>query len=49
MKESHDKPRLEGRFEWFQDKAIDIRAKFDKAAVHDDRICSSASSRSART
>jgi hypothetical protein len=38
MKVTHDKPRLEGRFEWVQDKAIDIRAKFDKVAVHDERL-----------
>jgi hypothetical protein len=38
MTETQDKPRLEGRFEWFQVKAIDIQAKFDKVAVHDDRL-----------
>jgi hypothetical protein len=38
MSEPHTRPRLQGLFEWYDDKAIHIRARFDKVALHQDRL-----------
>jgi hypothetical protein len=38
MTETQTKPRLQGLFEWFDDKSIHIQARFDKAALHQDKL-----------
>jgi hypothetical protein len=38
MTETQTRPRLEGLFEWYDSKSIHIQARFDKAALHDDRM-----------
>ena len=38
MTETPIKPRLQGLFEWFDGKSIHIQARFDKVAVHQDKL-----------
>ena len=38
MTETQTEPRLQGQFEWSDSKSIDIRARFDKVALHADRL-----------
>jgi hypothetical protein len=38
MTETPTKPRLQGSFEWFDAKSIHIQARFDKVAVHQNRL-----------
>ncbi len=38
MTENQIKPRLQGLFEWFDGKSIHIHARFDKAALHQDKL-----------
>jgi hypothetical protein len=38
MTETQTGPRLQGLFEWFDDKSIHIQARFDKVALHEDRL-----------
>jgi hypothetical protein len=38
MTETQTKPRLVGQFEWCDGKAIHIQARFDKVAIHEDRL-----------
>src|SRR5262249_56221603 len=38
MTETPTKPRLQGRFEWSDGKSIHIQARFDKVAVHQNRL-----------
>jgi hypothetical protein len=38
MTETRDKPRLQGHFEWSDAKDINIQARFDKVALHDDKL-----------
>jgi hypothetical protein len=38
MTETQTKPRLQGLFEWFDDKSIHIQARFDKVALHEDKL-----------
>jgi hypothetical protein len=38
MNETQTRPRLQGLFEWYDDKAIHIQARFDKVALHEDRL-----------
>ena len=38
MTETQNKPRLLGQFEWSDGKSIHIQARFDKVALHDDRL-----------
>jgi hypothetical protein len=38
MPETQTKPRLEGHFEWADGKSIHIQARFDKDALHDDKL-----------
>ena len=36
--ETQTPPRLQGLFEWFDAKSIHIQAKFDKVALHDNKL-----------
>ena len=38
MTETPTKPRLQGRLEWSDTKSIHIQARFDKVAVHQNRL-----------
>src|SRR5580704_11624266 len=38
MTETQTVPRLQGLFEWADGKSIHIQARFDKVAVHDDKL-----------
>jgi hypothetical protein len=38
MTETQTKPRLQGQLEWSDSKSIDIRACFDKLALHQDKL-----------
>ena len=38
MTETSIKPRLQGGFEWYDAKSIHIQARFDKVAVHQNRL-----------
>jgi hypothetical protein len=38
MTETEIKPRLQGLFEWTDGKSIHIQARFDKVALHDDKL-----------
>ncbi len=38
MTETQTKPRLQGQFEWSDAKSIHIQARFDKVAVHQNRL-----------
>jgi hypothetical protein len=38
MTETQTRPRLVGLFEWFDDKSIHIQARFDKVALHEDKL-----------
>jgi hypothetical protein len=38
MTETKTGPRLQGLFEWFDGKSIHIQARFDKVAVHRDKL-----------
>jgi hypothetical protein len=38
MTETVTRPRLQGRLEWYDAKSIHIQARFDKAAVHQNRL-----------
>ncbi len=38
MTETQIKPRLQGLFEWFDGKSIHIQARFDKVALHQDKL-----------
>jgi hypothetical protein len=38
MTETQTEPRLRGLFEWCDGKSIHIQARFDKAAVHQDKL-----------
>ena len=38
MTETQTKPRLQGLFEWSDGKSIHIQARFDKVALHEDRL-----------
>ena len=38
MIETENKPCLRGTFEWSDGKSVDIRARFDKLAVHQNRL-----------
>jgi hypothetical protein len=38
MTETQTGPRLQGLFEWTDGKSIHIQARFDKAALHEDRL-----------
>jgi hypothetical protein len=38
MIETQTGPRLQGRLEWFDGKSIHIQARFDKVAVHRNRL-----------
>jgi len=49
MTETQIKPRLQGLFEWFDGKSIHIQARFDKVALHQDKLMFMSLVRSART
>ena len=38
MTETQTRPRLQGLFEWTDDKSIHIQARFDKVALHQDKL-----------
>jgi hypothetical protein len=38
MTETQTRPRLQGKFEWFDAKSIHIQARFDKVALHQNRL-----------
>jgi len=38
MTETQTKPRLQGQFEWSDAKSIHIQARFDKVALHENRL-----------
>src|SRR5262249_36511212 len=38
MTETATRPRLQGRLEWYDGKSIHIQARFDKVAVHQNRL-----------
>jgi hypothetical protein len=38
MTETQTRPRLQGLFEWYDDKSIHIQVRFDKVALHEDRL-----------
>ena len=38
MTETQTKPRLQGLFEWYDGKSIHIQARFDKVALHQDKL-----------
>ena len=38
MTETQTTPRLEGLFEWYDSKSIHIQARFDKVALHQDKL-----------
>ena len=38
MTETQTEPRLVGLFEWYDGKSIHIQARFDKVAVHQDKL-----------
>jgi hypothetical protein len=38
MTETSTKPRLQGSFEWYDSKSIHIQARFDKVALHQNRL-----------
>ena len=38
MTETQTKPRLQGLFEWSDGKSIHIQARFDKVALHEDKL-----------
>src|SRR5262249_20795597 len=38
MIETQALPRLRGQFEWFDAKSIHIQAKFDRVALHENRL-----------
>jgi hypothetical protein len=38
MTETQTEPKLIGQFEWSDDKSIHIEARFDKVAVHENRL-----------
>jgi hypothetical protein len=38
MVETENKPRLQGLFEWTDGKSIHIQARFDRVALHDDKL-----------
>jgi hypothetical protein len=38
MTETPTKPRLQGNFEWYDAKSIHIQARFDKVALHQNRL-----------
>ena len=38
MTETQTRPRLQGNFEWYDAKSIHIQARFDKVAVHQNRL-----------
>jgi hypothetical protein len=38
MTETQTEPRLRGLFEWYDGKSIHIQARFDKVAVHQDKL-----------
>jgi hypothetical protein len=38
MTETQTKPRLQGQFEWSDGKSIHIQARFDKVALHENRL-----------
>jgi hypothetical protein len=38
MTETPTKPRLQGRLEWYDSRSIHIQARFDKLAVHQNRL-----------
>ena len=38
MTETQTKPRLQGQFEWSDAKSIHIQARFDKVALHQNRL-----------
>jgi len=38
MTDTQTVPRLQGLFEWSDSKSIHIQARFDKAALHEDRL-----------
>jgi hypothetical protein len=38
MTESQTSPRLQGHFEWFDSKSIHIQARFDRVALHENRL-----------
>jgi hypothetical protein len=38
MTEAQTRPRLQGQFEWYDSKSIHIQARFDKVALHENRL-----------
>jgi hypothetical protein len=38
MTETQTRPRLQGQFEWIDSKSIHIQARFDKVALHQNRL-----------
>jgi hypothetical protein len=38
MTETQTRPRLQGHLEWFDSRSIHIQARFDKVAVHQNRL-----------
>ena len=38
MTETQTRPRLQGQFEWYDSKSIHIQARFDKVALHENRL-----------
>jgi hypothetical protein len=38
MSDTQTGPRLQGLFEWTDGKSIHIQARFDKAALHQDKL-----------
>lgn len=38
MTETQTEPRLNGLFEWYDSKSIYIQARFDKVALHQDKL-----------
>ena len=38
MTETQTEPRLRGLFEWYDGKSIHIQARFDKVAIHQDKL-----------
>jgi hypothetical protein len=38
MTETPTRPRLQGRLEWYDSKSIHIQARFDKVAIHQNRL-----------
>ena len=38
MTETETTPRLLGQLEWYDSKSIHIQARFDKVALHDNKL-----------